>query len=103
MADFMAYESVSGSLISSVVRVMLRVAFRFEPLAPTAISLLLHEQLHRYRDGGIITNYKTHTKRLGKYHYHIVVDLEVTDRQALHLLANIFPKQFKKYGRWFHD
>ncbi len=96
-------ESVSGSLISSVVRVMLKVAFRFEPLAPTAISLLMHQQLHRYRDGGIISDYKTHTKRLGKYHYRIEVDLDVTDMQALHLLANVFPKQFSRYGRWFHD
>ncbi len=96
-------ESVSESLIGSAVRVLLRLAFRFEPLAPTAIALVMHEQLHRYRDGGIISDYKTHTKRLGKYHYRIEMDLEVTDRQAVHLLANIFPKQLSKYGRWFHD
>lgn len=96
-------ESVSESLIESTVRVMLRLAFRFEPLAPTAIALVMHEQLHRYRDGGIISNYKTHTKRLGKYHYRIEIDLEVTDHQAVHLLANIFPKQLSRYGRWFHD
>ncbi len=96
-------ESVSESLIESVVKVMLRIAFRFEPLAPTAIALLVHEQLHRYRDGGIISDYKTHTRRLGKYHYRIEVDLEVTGMQAAHLLANIFPKQLSRYGRWFHD
>jgi hypothetical protein len=96
-------KSVFGSLVSSVVRVMLKVAFRFEPLAPTAISLLLYQQLHRYREEGIISNYKSHTKRLGKYHYRIEVDLDVTDRQALHLLANVFPKQFRRYGRWFYD
>jgi hypothetical protein len=96
-------ETISESLIGSAVRVLLKVAFRFEPLAPTAISLLMHEQLHRYRDGGIINDYKTHTKRLGKYHYRIEVDLDINDMQALHLLANIFPKQFSRFGRWFHD
>ena len=96
-------ESISESLMESAVRVLLRIAFRFEPLAPTAISLLMHEQLHRYRDGGIISDYKTHTKRLGKYHYRIEIDLEVTGMQAVHLLANLFPKQLSRYGRWFHD
>jgi hypothetical protein len=99
----MTSESISESLIESTVRVMLRLAFRFEPLAPTAIALVMHEQLHRYRDGGIISDYKTHTKRLGKYHYRIEIDLEVTGMQAAHLLANIFPKQLSRYGRWFHD
>jgi hypothetical protein len=96
-------ETVSESLMESAVRVLLRIAFRFEPLAPTAISLLLHEQLHRYRDGGIISNYKTHTKRLGKYHYRIEIDLDLTGIQTVHLFANLFPKQFSRYGRWFHD
>jgi hypothetical protein len=96
-------QTVSESLIESATRVLLRIAFRFEPLAPTAISLVLHEQLHRYRDGGVISNYKTHTKRLGKYHYRIEIDLELTGMQAVHLLGNLFPKQLSSYGRWFHD
>ncbi len=96
-------ESVSESLLSSAARVLLRIAFRFEPLAPTAITVYLNQQLHRYKEGGIISNYKTHTKRLGRYHYRIEVDMDLTGRQATHLLANIFPKQFSRYGRWFHD
>ncbi len=96
-------ESVSESLTESAVRVLLRVAFAFEPLAPTAISVLMHQQLHRYRDGGIIGDYKTHTKRLGKYHYRIEIDLDLTDMQAYHLLGNLFPKQLSRFGRWFHD
>jgi hypothetical protein len=96
-------ESVSESLTESAVRVLLRVTFAFEPLAPTAISVLMHQQLHRYRDGGIIGDYKTHTKRLGKYHYLIEIDLDLTDMQAYHLLGNLFPKQVSRFGRWFHE
>lgn len=99
----MTTESVSESLIESAVRVLLRVAFVFEPLAPTAISVLLHQQLHRYRDGGIISDYKTNTKRLGKYHYRIEIDLDLTDMQTFHLLGNLFPKQLSRFGRWFHE
>jgi hypothetical protein len=96
-------ESVSQSLVSSAIRVLMKVAFAFEPLAPTAITLYINQQLHRYKEGGVIGNYKTHTKRLGKYHYRIEMDFDLTGKQATHLLANIFPKQLSKYGRWFHE
>ncbi len=96
-------ETVSESLIESAVKVLLRIAFRFEPLAPTAITVLLNQQLHRYHEGGIIGHYTAHTKRLGKYHYRIMLDLELTGMQAAHLLGNLFPKQLSGFRRWFHD
>ncbi len=78
----------------------MRIAFRFEPLAPTAITLYINQQLHRFKEEGAICDYKTHTKRLGKYHYIIQLDLDVTGGQAQYILKNIFPKQFSGYGRW---
>ncbi len=96
-------ESVSESLISSAVRVLLRVAFTFEPLAPTAITVLVNQQLHRYKEAGAIGDYKTKAKRLGKFHYRVEVDLDVTGMQAVHLLANLFPKQLSRFRRWFHE
>ena len=96
-------ESVSESLISSAVRVLMRVAFVFEPLAPTAITALMNQQLHRFKEAGAISKYKTHTKRLGKYHYRIEINLDLTDKQAIHLLGNLFPKQLSRFRRWFHD
>lgn len=99
----MQRQSVLGDLISSATRVLLRVALAFEPLAPTAITVLMNQQLHRYKEGHIIGDYKAHTKRLGRYHYRIEIDLDLTDRQAYHLLGNLFPKQLGRFGRWFHD
>jgi hypothetical protein len=96
-------ESVSESIIESAVRVLLRVAFVFEPLAPTAITVLMNQQLHRYKEAGAIGDYKTHTMRLGKYHYRIEIDLDLTGMQAIHLLGNLFPKQLSRFRRWFHD
>jgi hypothetical protein len=96
-------ESVSDSLISSAVRVLMRVAFVFEPLAPTAITALMNQQLRRFKIAGAISNYKTHTKRLGKYHYRIEINLDLTGKQAIHLLGNLFPKQLSRFRRWFHD
>lgn len=99
----MQKESVAESLMESAVRVLLRVAFAFEPLASTAITVLMNQQLHRYKEGGIVGNYKTRTKRLGKYHYRMEIDLDLSDMQASHLLGNVFPQQFSRFGRWLHD
>ena len=96
-------ESVSESLIGIAVRVLLRVIFVFEPLAPTAITILMNQQLHRFKEAGAIGNYKTKTKRLGKFHYRIEVDLDLTGIQAIHLFVNLFPKQLSRFRRWFHD
>jgi hypothetical protein len=96
-------ESVSESLVGSAVRVLMRVAFVFEPLAPTAITVLINQQLHRFKEEGAIGDYKTRTKRLGKYHYRIVMNLDLTGMQAVHLLGNVFPKQISRFRRWFHD
>jgi hypothetical protein len=96
-------ESVSESLVGSAVRVLMRVAFVFEPLAPTAITVLINQQLHRFKEAGAIGDYKTRTKRLGKYHYRIVMNLDLTGMQAVHLLGNVFPKQISRFRRWFHD
>jgi len=96
-------ESVSESLLESAVRVLLRVAFVFEPLAPTAITVLMNQQLRRFKGAGVIGDYKTKAKRLGKFHYRIEIDLTLTGMQAIHLLSNLFPGQFKRFRRWFHD
>ena len=98
-----AEQSVAESFIESVVRVLLRVVFVFEPLAPTAITVLMNQQLHKYKEAGAIGNYKTKTKRLGKFHYRIEINLDVTGMQAIHLLANLFPNQLSQFRRWFHD
>ena len=99
----MTQNSVSQSLVTSVTRVLLRVALRFEPLAPTAIVVLVNQQLHRYKEAGMIGNYKTHAKRLGKFHYRIQIDLDMTGIQTLHLLSNLFPNQFSRFRRWLHE
>jgi hypothetical protein len=96
-------QSISESLIASAVRVLLRVALAFEPLAPTAITVLMNQQLHRYKEAGAIDKYRTKTRRLGRFHYRIEIDLDVTGMQALHLLGNIFPNQLSRFRRWFHD
>ncbi|MGD6932994.1 MAG: hypothetical protein ACQCN5_02190 [Candidatus Bathyarchaeia archaeon] len=99
----MIEESVSESLMESVTRVMFRLVLVFEPLAPTAITFYVNQRLHRYKESGEICGYKAHTKRLGKFHYRISMDLDLTGKQAIRLVGNIFPKQLRQFRRWFHD
>jgi hypothetical protein len=97
-------ESISESLISSSLKVLLlRAVFIFEPLAPTAITLLINRQMAKFRNGGVIGKYKTVTKRLGRFHYRIQIELDLTGLQAVHLFSNIFPNQLNGVRRWFHD
>ncbi len=95
-------ESVSESLIASAIQVLSKVIFVFEPLAPTAITVIVNQQLHKFKLKGAIGDYHAKTKRLGKFHYRIDIDLDVTGMQAIHLLGNLFPKQLNRFRRWFH-
>jgi len=96
-------ESVSASLLESAIRVLFRVLFVFEPLAPTAITVLMNRELRKYKEAGAVENYKTKSKRLGKFHYRVEIVLDVTGMQAIHLLGNLFPNQLSWFRRWLHD
>jgi hypothetical protein len=96
-------ESISESLIASSLKVLLKAVFVFEPLAPTAITILVNRQMAKFKNNGVIGKYKTATKRLGRFHYRIRIELDLTGFQAVHLLSNIFPNQLNGIRRWFHD
>jgi hypothetical protein len=85
-----------------MMRLLLRLAFAFEPLAPTAITYYLRRTLNGYKQQGLIGNYKMHTIRLGKFHYRIIVDMEVNRNQAHHFFAHVLPKRSKTLGRWLN-
>jgi hypothetical protein len=79
-----------------------RVAFFFEPLAPTAVSFYLGRRLNEWKEAGLISDYKTRTHRLGKFHYRIEVDLDVNSKQALYILNALLPNQLNGVRRWFN-
>jgi len=91
------------SLSQSAAKVLIKIAFTFEPLAPTILSIFVNQRLHRYKEGGIVSNYKTHTKRLGRYHYRIELQLDLTGIQAAHLAVNLIPTQLGVFRRWHYD
>jgi len=85
------------------MRVMLRIAFAFEPLAPQAISYFLRRALRDWKRQGLISGYGTHTKRLGKFHYRIEADLEVNEKQVHYIFGHLLVRRSKTLRRWFND
>src|SRR4030042_6810653 len=94
--------NVSSRVSERLFSVFLRLAFAFEPLAPRAISYLLNRRLSQLKTQGLISEYNTRTVRLGKFHYKIEIDLDLTGKQAFHVLDDILPKQLNLMRRWFN-
>jgi hypothetical protein len=86
-----AGERVFGRLIEFILV--------FEPLAPQAISYYMRRRLSEWKQQGLISGYETRTRRLGKFHYKIEVDLDLTAKQTLHALGELFPNQLENVRR----
>ncbi len=76
--------------------VFLRFAFYLEPFAPPAISFYISRRLDVFRQQGFIYGYRANTKRLGKVHYKVEVDLDVTAQQALYVIDDLLPSQLRR-------
>ncbi len=79
--------------------VFLRFGFYLEPLAPPAISFFISRRLETLQQQGLISNYKANTKRLGKFHYKVEVDLDLTGKQAFYVIDDLLPRQLKRLRR----
>lgn len=79
--------------------VLIRLAFAFEPLAPPAISFYLSRRLNQLKDRGLIGNYKTSARRLGKFHYAVEIDMDLTGEQAFHVIDDMLPKRLRHLRR----
>jgi hypothetical protein len=64
-------------IIESSYSVFIKIAYRFEVLYPQAIKFLLDRKLKEYQNQGTLSEYKVKTKRMGKYHYFLEMDLFV--------------------------
>ncbi len=80
--------------------IMVRAAFFFEPLAPTAISYYVGRKLNQWKNEGLISDYKTHTQRIGKFHYTVKLDMDLTSGQAGYVLEKVLPEQTRNLRRW---
>jgi hypothetical protein len=61
----------------------------FEPFMPTYISANVRNRLKSLKQRGLILDYKTKTRRLGKLHYKIAVDVDLTQQQTALILREL--------------
>ncbi len=48
---------------------------------------------------GLISDYRASTKRLGKFHYKVELDLGLTGEQAFYVIDDLLPRQLKHLRR----
>ena len=84
---------------SSLLHLFVRVAFFFEPVSPRFMSFWLRRRLRGWKDGGLIDDYRVKTKRIGKFHYKVEVDLDLTSKQADWMLRDALVRIVKRVRR----
>jgi hypothetical protein len=91
---------MSAQISQRFFSLMVKAAFIFEPLAPRAISYYLTRTLKEWKKQGLISEYKAKTRRLGKFHYKIEINFDLTSNQALHVLDDLLLNQLESERRW---
>ena len=61
----------------------------FEPLLPRHITANVRKRLKSLKQRGVILDYQTKTRRLGKLHYKIGVDVDLTQEQTAVILKEL--------------
>ena len=89
-------------MFSSTVRdrlfgTVIKYALALEPLAPPAISFYISRKLDGLQKQRRIGDFNTRTKRLGKFHYKVEVEMDVTGKQTM-LMVNDLLKRLNKRG-----
>ncbi len=88
-----------ANLSSNLLRLFARFALFFEPISPRFISFWLGRRLKNWKDRGIIDDYKVNTRRTGKFHYKIEVNLELSPQQAKWILRDTLIRTLRRFGR----
>ena len=68
----------------------------FEPLDLPVMSLFVRRFLGRWKAEGLVLAYETGAERLAKRHYRIVVDLDMTQKQAERAVAESFDRVLRR-------
>ncbi|MEM3000454.1 MAG: hypothetical protein QXV09_01740 [Candidatus Bathyarchaeia archaeon] len=79
--------------------ILMKGAFLFEPLAPRVISYYLTRQLKELESEGRLSSFHAKTRRLGKFHYKMEINLELTPKQAARALDDLLLNKLKRERR----
>ena len=84
---------VEDRMSSRLFSLLVRFGFIFEPISPRFVSFFLGRKLKEWKNKQLIHGYKTKTKRIGKFHYKIDMDLDLTPEQAKSILRKLVAKK----------
>jgi hypothetical protein len=62
-------------ILSSAASVLGRIAFRFEILFPQFAGFFINRKFKKYKNRGLLEEYRVQSQRRGKYQYLFDVDL----------------------------
>lgn len=79
-----------------LLRFLTEVFVDVEPLDLPVMSLFIRRYLGRWKAEGLVLSYETGAERLGKHHYRIVVDLDLTKKQAERAVAEGFDRVLRR-------
>ncbi len=80
---------VEVRISSRLLSLLVRFGFVFEPVSPRFVSFFLERKLKEWKNKQLIYDYKTRTKRIGKFHYKIDMHLDLTPEQAQSILRRL--------------
>ena len=92
----MRAQNILSASLSSLLARLIPV---FEPISPRFISFLLRRKLKEWKNKGLIDGYRTRTKRIGKFHHKIYIDLDLTPEQVNRILKRYVDPYIKKIRR----
>ena len=84
---------------STLIPLLARFALFFEPISPRFVSFWLRRRLRKWKNRGLIDDYKVKTRRISKFHYKIEVDLDLTSQQADYVLSDMLIRIVKRVRR----
>ena len=70
----------------------MRAAFVFEPLTPRLLSYYMGRKFRKWKQQNLILEYRTRSRRLGKFHYKAQFDLSLSSEQTVYLLHKLTNK-----------
>jgi hypothetical protein len=91
----MGEKKIAAEAKRKLSSLFLKVAFVFEPATPRLISYYVGQTLKKWQQQNLILEYKTRTRRLGKFHYKTQIDVELNSRQTAYILDD-WAKKIKK-------
>jgi hypothetical protein len=84
---------------SDYLPLLARFALFFEPISPRFVSFWLRRRLRKWKNRGLIDDYKVKTRRISKFHYKIEVDLDLRQQQADYILSDVLSRMVKRVRR----